>query len=114
MEINRIFHNLILPTLQIDEEIASCQESIVHPNTQTREQALERPKEWMSEIPNLSGTDKGASRYVAAEKKLPKNAFKLEEDLEPTPVDPPDNQFVWFAFFLVIIILGSLVWLAGV
>ena len=39
LEINRIFHNLILPTLQIDEAIALCQESIVHPNTQTREQA---------------------------------------------------------------------------
>ena len=108
---------------KLDEAIALCQELIVHPNTQTREQAqrilyiikaskLERPKEWMSEIPDLAGADRGESRYVAAKKKIPKSAFELEEDLDIPPVETQDNQFVWFAFFLVIIILFSLVWLS--
>lgn len=108
---------------KLDEAIALCQELIVHPNTQTREQAqrilyiikapkLERPKEWMSEIPDLASADRGESRYVAAKKKIPKSAFELEEDLDIPPVETQDNQFVWFAFFLVIIILFSLVWLS--
>ena len=99
-----------------------CQELIVHPDTQTRDRAqrilyiikapkLERPPEWMSEIPDLANTDKGASRYVMAKKNKPKNPVELsEEDYEITPEDSSDNQFVWFAFFLVTVIMGSLVW----
>ena len=109
---------------QIDRAIALCQELVTHPNTRTREQAqgilyimkapvLERPKEWMSEIPDLAGADQGASRYVAAKKKLVQNT-PLEEDLELSPTDSQDNQFVWFALVLVSLILGSLVWLARV
>lgn len=109
---------------RITEAIALCQELIVHPNTQTREQAqrilyiikapkLERPPEWMSEIPDLADTDKGASRYVMAKKDRSKSPGELsEEDFEVTPEDSSDNQFVWFAFFLVAIIIGSLVWLS--
>ena len=48
---------------KIPEAIALCQELVTHPDLQTREQAqhilyiikaprLERPKEWMSEIPD--------------------------------------------------------------
>lgn len=110
---------------QIERAIALCQELVTHPNTQTREQAqrilyiikapvLERPKEWMSEIPDLAGADKGASRYVAAKKKLIQNTPELEEDLDSSPIDSQDNQFVWFALILVSIILGSLVWLGRV
>ena len=105
---------------KITEAIALCQELIVHPDTQTREQAqrilyiikapkLERPKEWMSEIPNLADADRGASRYVAAKKPAVKTAAELElEDLDSPPTDTQDNRFLWFAFFLVAIILGGL------
>ena len=109
---------------QIEQAIALCQELIIHPHTQTREQAqrilyiikapkLERPPEWMSEIPDLGDTDKGASRYVMAKKTKPKKTVELsEEDFEITPEDETDNQFVWFAFFLVAVIIGSLAWLS--
>lgn len=109
---------------KMEEAIALCQELIVHPNLQTREQAqrilyiikapkLERPPEWMSEIPDLGNTDQGASRYVRAKKPLPKASNELsEEDFAPLPTDTANNQFVWFAFFLVVVILGSLVWLS--
>jgi len=105
---------------KIPEAIALCQELIVHPDTQTREQAkgilyiikaprLERPKEWMSEIPDLVDADQGASRYVVAKKPTVKTTPEWElEDLESPPTDTQDNQFVWFAFFLIVIILGSL------
>ena len=109
---------------KIEEAIALCQELIVHPDLQTREQAqrilyiikapkLERPQEWMSEIPDLSDTDKGASRYVVAKKRPSKSLTELsEEDLDLLPIDATDNQFVWFAFCLVAAILGSLAWLS--
>ena len=106
---------------QIDKAIALSQELIVHPHTQIREQAqrilyiikapkLERPKEWMSEIPDLGNADSGTSRYVTAKKQVAKSSAELEyEDLEPSATDTEDNQFVLFAFFLVAVIIGSLV-----
>lgn len=107
----------------LDEAIALAQELITHPDTQTREQAqgilyimkapkLERPKEWMSEIPDLAQADQGASRYVGAKKKAtPESTFIELKDLESAPTDPQDTQFIWFALGLIILIIGSLAWL---
>ena len=109
---------------KIDEAIALAQELVMHPNTQTREQAqrilyimkapkLERPKEWMSEIPDLVEADKGASRYVGAKRKSTSKPVELElEDLEPTPSEIKDKDFLWFALILVALITGSLFWLS--
>ena len=106
---------------KIDDAIALSQELLTHPDTTTREQAqrilyiikapkLERPKEWMSEIPDLAAADRGESRYVGVKTK-PGTRIAEELELEPTPVDPQDNQFVWFASVLVTLIIGSLIWL---
>ena len=109
---------------KIEEAIALAQELITHPDLQTREQAqrilyimkapvLERPKEWMSEIPNLAEADKGASRYVGAKKKPVAKPAQLElEDLEASPAETKDSGFIWFALILVGLIIGSLVWLS--
>ena len=109
---------------KIEEAIALAQELVTHPDLQTREQAqrilyiikapvLERPKEWMSEIPDLAKADQGASRYVGAKKKSVAKSAQLElEDLEAIPVETKDSGFVWFAFILVGLIIGSLVWLS--
>lgn len=108
---------------QIDQAIALAQELITHPDAQTREQAqrilyimkapkLERPKEWMSEIPDLAAADQGTSRYVGAKKKPDSQSAVKEFDQPPTDrSDPQDNQFIWFALLLIILILGSLTWL---
>jgi tetratricopeptide (TPR) repeat protein len=105
-----------------DEAIALAQELITHPDAQTREQAqnilyimkapkLERPKEWMSEIPDLAQADQEASRYVGAKKKPTPESTDIElKDLEPAPTDPQDTQFIWFALGLIIVIISSLVW----
>jgi tetratricopeptide (TPR) repeat protein len=107
---------------QIDQAIALAQELITHPDTQTREQAqrilyimkapkLERPKEWMSEIPDLAQTEQGASRYVTAKKQsATPSEIKLEYS-QTTPTEIKDNQFVWFALGLIILIIVSLAWL---
>ena len=81
---------------QLDRAIALAQELATHPDTQTREQAqrilyiinapkLERPKEWMSEIPDLSTSDTdGNSRYVTAKKKPNSpSPSSIPENLEP-------------------------------
>lgn len=108
---------------QIDQAIALAQELITHPDTQTREQAqrilyimkapkLERPKEWMSEIPDLTQADRDASRYVGSKKKpATSSEIKLEYSAA-TPTETKDNQFIWFALSLIGIIIGSLVWLS--
>jgi tetratricopeptide (TPR) repeat protein len=110
----------------IDEAIALAQELITHPDTQTREQAqnilyimkapkLERPKEWMSEIPDLAQADQGTSRYVGGKKKSTPESTSVElKDLEPAPTDPQDNQFIFFALGLIILIIGSLAWFSQV
>lgn len=110
----------------IDKAIVLAQELITHPDLQTREQAqrilyimkapkLERPKEWMSEIPDLTQADQGASRYVGSKKKSTPESPAIElKDLEPAPTDPQDNQFIWFALGLIVLILGSLAWFSRV
>lgn len=109
----------------IPEAVALCQELVTHPDAQTREQAkrllyiiqapkLARPKEWMSEIPDLANTDGANSQYVTAKKKGTNNygdRYVIEE-VDLSQVDTKDNQFVWFALLLVVLILGSLVWLS--
>ena len=107
---------------RLDEAIALAQELVTHPDTQTREQAqrilyiikapvLERPKEWMSEIPDLAEADQGTSRYVAAKKRAEKPIQPQLKDPEPVPAETKDNEFIWFALVLVTLLLGSLIWL---
>ncbi|MGL5941921.1 MAG: outer membrane protein assembly factor BamD [Waterburya sp.] len=106
---------------QINEAIALCQDLVNHPDSQTREQAqrilyiinapkLQRPKEWMSEIPDLTKTDAEGARYLTAQKPKTQNASEPEYvDLDLSQVETQDNQFVWFALILIILLLGSLV-----
>lgn len=106
---------------KIDQAIALCENLLTHPNLRTREQAqrilyiikapkLERPPEWMSEIPDLGNTDQAVSRYVTA-KKMPKpKATEIELEYAQVPsTSKQDNQFIWFALILVGLILGSFV-----
>lgn len=110
----------------LPEAVALAQELTTHPDPQTREQAkqllyiiqaprLNRPKEWMSEIPDLSNTDSSKSRYVTAKKNNHQNSTEpVSEEVDLSQVNTQDNQFVWFALLIVIITLAGLVWLARV
>ncbi len=107
---------------KIPEAVALCQELATHPDLETRQQAqrllyiiqapkLTRPKEWMSEIPDLANADSSESRYVTAKKKTENQSLdKLPEETDLSQVNTKDNQFVWFALLLVMLTLGSLVW----
>lgn len=111
---------------KIEQAIALAQELVTHPDWETRQQAqrllyiikapkLVRPKEWMSEIPDLTNKDSesGRSQYVAAKKRTGKSSVTtIPEATDNTPVETQDNQFIWFASFLVAVIIASLVWLS--
>jgi hypothetical protein len=110
---------------KISEAVALCKNLTAHPDLETRQQAqrllyiiqapkLNRPKEWMSEIPDLTNADSSKARYVTA-KKNGKNKpvdNKPVEEIDLSQVNTQDNQFIWIALLLVLLILGSLAWLA--
>lgn len=108
---------------KIDEAIALAQELLTHPDGETRVLAqrilyiikapkLVRPKEWMSEIPDLATSEPGKSQYVTAKTKTVKSSSKpVEEEIDLSAIETQDNQFIWFAFLLVLMIIGSLWWL---
>lgn len=106
------------------EAVNLCQELTNHPNMLIREKAksvlyivnapeLQRPAEWMSQIPDLSGKDSAKPKYVTTKRKTkpPKKQEELPE-IDWSQVNTEDNQFVWFALGLAILTIGGLVWLA--
>ena len=103
------------------EAIALCQELTTHPNGLMRQKAkdvlyiiqapeLQRPLEWMSEIPDLS-SEETPSQYVTTKRKSSSPKSK-----ELPPIDPQanteDNQFIWFALIIAILTVSGLVWLS--
>ena len=107
---------------KIDEALALGEKLISHPNLQIRQQAqrivyiikapkLERPKEWMSEIPDLANTEGGVSRYVSAKKQTTKNSAEIPlPDSEAQRTESDTSQFTIFALILIALIFGCLVW----
>lgn len=109
---------------QRQEAIALCQELTNHPNLLIREKAksvlyiinapeLQRPAEWMSQIPDLSSQETARPQYVTTKRKQTKKAQQEEiSEIDWSQVNTEDNQFVWFALGLAIITAVSLIWLA--
>lgn len=108
---------------QKQEAIALCQELMTHPNGLIRQKAkdvlyiiqapeLERPIEWMSEIPDLSSDETPKAQYVTTKRKKTSS----QQSNELPPIDPQanteDNQFVWFALIIAILTVISLIWIS--
>lgn len=104
-----------------EEAIALCQELSKHPNLQTRQKAkdvlyiiqapkLQRPAEWMSEIPALGDEQAIKAQYVSAKKqpKKPDSTLELPE-IDPSQIETKDNQFTWFALAIAILTIGGLI-----
>jgi hypothetical protein len=107
---------------KITEAVALCKELATHPDLETRQQAqrllyiiqapkLNRPKEWMSEIPDLTNADSSKPQYVTAKKNTKNKSVNNlpSEEIDLSQVNTQDNQFIWIALLLVVL---SLVWLA--
>ena len=107
------------------EAISLCQELATHPHLEIRQQSqrllyiiqapqLKRPKEWMSEIPDLADTADGKPKYVIAKSKT--NSTSSQSNKTPEPVDlsqvnTQDNQFIWVALVFTLLTLVGLFWL---
>jgi hypothetical protein len=101
---------------QQTEAIALCQKLTTHPDFEIRKQAknllyiiqapqLQRPKEWMVEIPDLTQAEesdlenrRGAGLVKPQTKSQPKN-YDL---IDLSEVETKDNQFIWFALVIII------------
>jgi tetratricopeptide (TPR) repeat protein len=107
------------------EAIALGQELFTHPHPEIRKQAkrllyiiqapqLKRPKEWMTQIPDLAGMSDNNSQYVSAKKQKKGNSPKKEivSEADLSQVNTQDNQFVWIALIITILILSGLFWLS--
>ena len=108
------------------EAIALCQELATHPHPEIRQQAkrllyiiqapqLKRPKEWMSEIPDLATTSDGKPKYVTAKTKTNINSSQSNNNPEPvdlSQVNTEDNQFIWVAIIFILLTFGALFWLS--
>ncbi|MBD2578897.1 tetratricopeptide repeat protein [Oscillatoria sp. FACHB-1406] len=110
---------------QTNDAIALLQTLQKHPNSTIRHQArrvleiirapaLKRPKEWMTEIPdlaNLSDSDV-QNRYVTPSKpQQSKPEPPAAEPVDLSQVDTKDNNFIWLALVAIALLFGALFFL---
>lgn len=101
------------------EAISLCQELCRHPRLETKKQAqnllyiikaprLQRPKEWMIEIPSLDATPatKIKPQPASTSRKIkPKQQIEL---VDLTQVNTNDNKFIWIGLLLSIAVITGL------
>ncbi|AFY53512.1 hypothetical protein Riv7116_0935 [Rivularia sp. PCC 7116] len=106
------------------EAIDLCEQLKRHPYPETSKEAkrlqyilkapkLERPKEWMTEIPDLAAlSDESKIRLAASPKKSSAKKVEEIESIDLSQVNTQDNRFIWLALFAIAVTLGSLIWLS--
>ncbi len=106
------------------EAIDLCEQLKRHPYPETSKEAkrlqyilkaprLERPKEWMTEIPDLAAlSDESKIRLAAFPKKSSAKEVEEIEFIDLSQVNTQDNRFIWLALFVIAVTLGSLIWLS--
>lgn len=104
--------------------IALCEKLLKHPfvNKKARDllyilkaPVLERPKEWLTEIPDLQRLDESklSDRYVTAKPKTkPKPKATDEPEIDPAEIETKDNQFVLIALTVLVVVFGYFAFLA--
>jgi len=107
-----------------EDAIALCEQLKRHPHLETSKEAkrlhyilkaprLERPKEWMTQIPDL-GTipdNEGKIRLVAnVTKSSGRQVPKVPEFVDLSQVNTGDNRFIWLALIAIGLTLAGLVW----
>lgn len=100
-----------------DQAIALSEELLNHPHHSIREKTqsllyiikaprLNRPREWMSEIPDLTTVAESEPEFRRQRGSVPVKP-KSKPELPPTEVNTRDNRFIAVAFCLLLIILIS-------
>ncbi|ARV62563.1 hypothetical protein BZZ01_31545 [Nostocales cyanobacterium HT-58-2] len=109
-----------------EEAIALCEQLKRHPHLEISKQArelhyilnaprLQRPKEWMTEIPDLGAVPDNESkiRLSVNNTQSPKRQIPAEpEFVDLTQVNTRDNRFIWMALIVIGLTLGGLLWLS--
>lgn len=101
-----------------DEAINLCRQLTHHPIYDIRTQAkqvlyileaprLQRPAEWMSQIPDLEKLPDSEPKYQKGQ-----NPYKPSQETENLEQVTQDNRFIWVALGLILLLLGGLVWLS--
>ncbi|MBW4616536.1 MAG: tetratricopeptide repeat protein [Desmonostoc vinosum HA7617-LM4] len=109
-----------------DDAIALCERLKRHPHLETSKQArrvlyilkapkLQRPSEWMTEIPDLGALSDNDQKVRVTVK--PSQPAKPQKRAEPEFVDlsqvnTRDNRFIWVALIAVGLTVSYLVWLS--
>ncbi len=110
---------------QTEEAIALCQQLQRHPFPETSKQAkrllyilkapkLQRPSEWMTEIPDLGTlSDNDAKIRAAAQPRKSSRQAPAEPELvDLSQVNTKDNRFIGVALIVIVLTLSYLAWLS--
>ncbi|MGJ5676106.1 MAG: tetratricopeptide repeat protein [Nostochopsis sp.] len=108
-----------------DDAIALCEQLKRHPHSETSKEArrlqyilkaprLQRPQEWMTQIPDFSNIADNESKISFSTKpnKPPASKKPPEPELvDLSQVNTKDNRFIWVALIAIALTLLSLIWL---
>jgi hypothetical protein len=108
---------------QLSEARTLCRQLTTHPHLEIRKQGkrllyileapqLKRPPEWMSEIPDLSKAPESKDQYLRGSGTVKKTSTPAPKPIDLSQVNTKDNQFIWVALLLVLLILGGTIWLS--
>jgi hypothetical protein len=101
------------------EAISLCQELCRHPRIETKKQAqnllyiikaprLQRPKEWMIQIPDLASTPPTKIQPQPASKPRKIKPKRQIELVDLAQVNTNDNKFIWIGLLLSIAVITGL------
>jgi tetratricopeptide (TPR) repeat protein len=108
-----------------EDAIALCEQLKRHPNPETNKESrrlqyifqaprLQRPKEWMTEIPDLGTLTDDNETKIRLSAKTTKSSRK-QEPAEPefddlTQINTTDNRFIWAALIAIGFTIATLIW----
>lgn len=107
-----------------EEAIALCEQLKRHPHSETSQQAkrlhyilkaprLQRPKEWMTEIPDLGTLSDNESKIRLSANPTKSSGRKKPaepEFVDLSQVNTKDNRFIWVALIAIALTLTGLIW----
>jgi tetratricopeptide (TPR) repeat protein len=102
---------------QLSEAISLCRQLTKHPHPEIRKQSkrllyiieaprLQRPREWMTEIPDMSKASDSQGQSLRGSGTIAKNSSPAIEPIDLSQVNTKDNKFIWVALAIVLLILG--------
>lgn len=107
-----------------EEAVELCEKLKRHPHYETSKEAkrlhyilkaprLQRPKEWMTEIPDFSKVrenEEKATIPLRTNKSSKEKVATEPEFIDLSQVNTKDNGFIWVALIGIALTLGGLVW----